>query len=253
MGPNRGGRSRSRARSAPDVRLERGRAGGRQHGKLRAAATYPSSLVVLLQRGRPRCVNCQGPRRRRQRHRGNAHLARRPRRGLRGSPACCLRALPARKPDSWRPSMSDTGDPYHLQRFVAAQADHYREALSEIRDGRKRSHWMWYVFPQYAGLGSSPTSRHYAIKSLREAEAYLRHPLLGARLLESCEAVLAIDGRSAFDVFGSPDDLKLHSSATLFAHVSPPDSVFERILDRYFDGKPDEKTLALLSITRDDM
>ena len=149
--------------------------------------------------------------------------------------------------------MSDTGDPHHLHRFVEAQADHYREALSELRGGRKRSHWMWFVFPQYAGLGSSPTSRHYAIKSLREAEAYLRHRVLGPRLLESCEAVLAINGHSAVDVFGSPDDLKLHSCATLFARISPPDSVFERILHKYFDARPDEKTLALLSITRNDV
>ena len=149
--------------------------------------------------------------------------------------------------------MSTASDPHDLIRFVEAQADNYREALSEIRAGRKRSHWMWYVFPQYAGLGSSPTSRHYAIKSRREAEAYLRHSLLGPRLLESAEAALAIEGRSAFEVFGSPDDLKLRSCATLFAHISPPDSVFERILDKYFDGKPDEKTLALLSVTRDDV
>src|ERR1041385_3122236 len=103
--------------------------------------------------------------------------------------------------------------------------------MSEIRGGRKRSHWMWYVFPQFDGLGFSPTSKHYAIRSVDEAEAYLRHPILGPRLVESCEAVLAVEGRSALDIFGSPDDLKLRSCATLFAAVASGQSVFKRILD----------------------
>jgi uncharacterized protein (DUF1810 family) len=137
-------------------------------------------------------------------------------------------------------------DPYELARFVQAQEHSYGQALAEIRSGRKRSHWMWYVFPQVDGLGASPTSRHYAIKSVAEAEAYLRHPVLGPRLLESAEAALGIEGRSAFDVFGSPDDLKLRSCATLFASVSPAGSVFEQVLDRYFGGTPDEVTLRLL-------
>jgi uncharacterized protein (DUF1810 family) len=140
--------------------------------------------------------------------------------------------------------MSD--DPYDLARFVSAQAYNYEQALSEIRNGRKRSHWMWYVFPQLHGLGSSPTSRRYAIKSAAEAEAYLRHPVLGPRLVECCEAAAGIEGRSALDVFGAPDDMKLRSCATLFATVSAPGSVFERVLDRYFGGERDARTLRLL-------
>ncbi len=140
--------------------------------------------------------------------------------------------------------MSD--HPYDLARFVSAQAYNYEQALSEIRNGRKRSHWMWYVFPQLHGLGSSPTSRRYAIKSAAEAEAYLRHPVLGPRLVECCEAAVGIEGRSALDVFGAPDDMKLRSCATLFATVSAPGSVFERVLDRYFGGERDARTLRLL-------
>src|SRR4249919_1372030 len=108
-------------------------------------------------------------------------------------------------------------DPYDLARFVRAQELDYEQAMSEIRGGRKRSHWMWYVFPQFDGLGFSATSRLYSIKSLAEADAYLRHPVLGPRLLESCQTALAVEGRSALDVFGSPDDMKLRSCATLFA------------------------------------
>ncbi|MFA5910028.1 MAG: DUF1810 domain-containing protein [Vicinamibacterales bacterium] len=136
-------------------------------------------------------------------------------------------------------------DPHFLSRFVQAQADDYAQALSEIRSGRKRSHWMWYIFPQYDGLGSSATARHYAIKSLAEAEAYLRHPVLGPRLLECAEAALAVEGRSAAEMFGFPDDIKLRSCATLFALVSPSGSVFERLLDTYFDGERDDKTVRL--------
>jgi uncharacterized protein (DUF1810 family) len=141
---------------------------------------------------------------------------------------------------------TDTGDPYDLARFVRAQEYNYQEALSEIRNGRKRSHWMWYVFPQFHGLGSSPTTRRFAIKSIEEAEAYLRHPLLGPRLLECCEAAVSVEGSSALDVFGSPDDMKLRSCATLFSRVSPGGSVFERLLDRYFGGERDDKTLRLI-------
>jgi uncharacterized protein (DUF1810 family) len=137
-------------------------------------------------------------------------------------------------------------DPFDLNRFVAAQADDYDRALSEIRAGRKRSHWMWYVFPQLDGLGSSPTARFYAIKNRDEARAYLDHPVLGPRLRECAEAAVAVEGKTATEVFGSPDDLKLRSSATLFAAVSPPGSVFERVLARYYDGQPDERTLQLL-------
>ena len=143
--------------------------------------------------------------------------------------------------------MSDTADPYDLARFVRAQETDYEQALSEIRSGRKRSHWMWYIFPQLDGLGLSATSRRYAIRSVDEAEAYLRHPILGPRLVEIAEAAAAIEGRTAFEVFGAPDDLKLRSSATLFANVSRPGSVFERLLVRYFGGEPDPETLRLLA------
>jgi uncharacterized protein (DUF1810 family) len=135
---------------------------------------------------------------------------------------------------------------HDLARFVAAQRGGYEDALAEILSGRKRSHWMWYVFPQFAGLGVSATSRHYAIASLTEAEAYLRHELLGPRLVACAEAALAVEGRSAREIFGSPDDLKLRSSATLFAQVSPQGSVFHRLLDKYFGGEPDEATLRLV-------
>ena len=141
--------------------------------------------------------------------------------------------------------MSDD-DPYQLSRFVAAQREIYDVALSEIRGGRKRSHWMWFIFPQIDGLGSSPTARRYAIRSKAEAAAYLRHPLLGPRLTECAQSALSISGRSARDVFGSPDDVKLRSSATLFAAVAPPGSVFERLLEHYFNGQPDPRTLDLV-------
>lgn len=141
-------------------------------------------------------------------------------------------------------------DRHDLDRFVQAQAPVYDSALAEIRSGRKRSHWMWYVFPQCAGLGFSATSHRYAIGSIAEAEAYLRHPVLGPRLVECCDAAVAIEGRSAAEVFGSPDDLKLRSCATLFAAVSPPGSVFERVLVRFFNGEPDEATLRLMGLTR---
>jgi len=140
-------------------------------------------------------------------------------------------------------------DPYGLTRFVQAQERDYEQALSEIRSGQKRSHWMWYIFPQFDGLGFSSTSRRYAIKSVAEAEAYLRHAVLGPRLLESAEAAMGVEGRSALQVFGSPDDMKLRSCATLFACVSPAGSVFEQLLDKYFGGERDEKTLRLLGRT----
>lgn len=144
--------------------------------------------------------------------------------------------------------MTDEGrrDPHDLGRFVEAQGGDYERALAEIRRGRKRSHWMWYIFPQYAGLGFSSMSQRYAIKSVAEAEAYLRHPVLGPRLIECAEAVVAVEGKSASEIFGDPDDLKLRSSATLFAHVSPAGSVFERLLRKYFPGGPDDATLRLI-------
>ena len=132
---------------------------------------------------------------------------------------------------------ASTPDPYDLNRFLQAQKNDYQRALSEIRNGRKRSHWMWYIFPQYDGLGFSSTSKRYAIKSVAEAEAYLRHSVLGPRLVECAEAVLGVEGRSASEVFGSPDDLKLRSCATLFAAVSPAGSVFERVLEKFASSK----------------
>jgi uncharacterized protein (DUF1810 family) len=143
-----------------------------------------------------------------------------------------------------------TNDPHNLNRFVQAQEHDYDQALSEIRAGRKRSHWMWYVFPQFTGLGSSPTSMHYAIKSVQEAAAYLAHPVLGPRLLECAEVVLQIEGRSALEIFGSPDDMKLRSSVTLFQSVSPEGSVFHRIIDKYFAGEKDVRTIELMSRAR---
>ena len=134
-----------------------------------------------------------------------------------------------------------------LDRFVEAQEGDYDRALIEIRSGRKRTHWMWYIFPQIEGLGSSPMAKRYAIKNRREAEAFLAHPILGPRLREIAEAALTIESASASDVFGYPDDLKLRSCATLFAAVSAPRSVFERLLEKYFGGEPDTATLTRLS------
>jgi uncharacterized protein (DUF1810 family) len=139
-----------------------------------------------------------------------------------------------------------SSDPHDLNRFVRAQESDYARALEEIQWGQKRSHWMWYIFPQFDGLGQSSTSKKYSIKSVAEAKAYLAHPVLGPRLIECCEAALKIDGRSAHTIFGSPDDLKLKSCATLFAQVSPRGSVFDRLLDKYFEGDRDQQTLLLI-------
>lgn len=143
-------------------------------------------------------------------------------------------------------------DPHDLSRFVQAQEVNYAQALAELYGGRKRSHWMWYVFPQFVGLGHSSTSKRYSIKSVAEAEAYLRHPTLGARLAECCEALLKVERRSAHEIFGSPDDMKLRSCATLFASVSAPGSVFERLLDKYFDGRRDDQTIRLMDAAREE-
>jgi len=143
----------------------------------------------------------------------------------------------------------DVRDPHNLKRFVEAQEGDFKQALAEIRRGRKRSHWMWYIFPQIEGLGFSATSVLYSIKSMAEAEAYLNHPTLGPRLVECAEGVLGIEGRSAHEIFGSPDDLKLRSCATLFACVSPPGSPFHRLLEKYFHGAQDARTLELLGRT----
>lgn len=140
-------------------------------------------------------------------------------------------------------------DPYDLKRFTAAQEGIYGGVLAELRSGRKRSHWMWFIFPQIDGLGHSPTAMYYAIKGIAEARAYLDHPLLGARIEECAEAVLAVEGRSASAIFGYPDDMKLKSSMTLFAAVAEdPGSVFNRVLDKYYGGGKDSATLRILGI-----
>ncbi|MEO0973849.1 MAG: DUF1810 domain-containing protein [Pseudomonadota bacterium] len=136
---------------------------------------------------------------------------------------------------------------YDLQRFVDAQQHSYADALAEVRRGRKRSHWMWYVFPQLKGLGRSSTAERYAIADLGEAGAYLAHPLLGPRLTEISQAACDVPHHRAIDIFGSPDDLKLRSSATLFRAVDGADPVFQALLDRFYDGSPDPRTLELLA------
>ena len=134
-----------------------------------------------------------------------------------------------------------------LERFVTAQQGAYHRALAEVTAGEKVSHWMWFIFPQLRGLGQSPTARHYGIADRAEAEAYLRHPVLGPRLAEISAAAIAVPNRTANAIFGWPDDLKLRSCATLFAVVAP-DTVYTRVLDRFFDGAPDERTLELLGL-----
>ncbi|WP_299984272.1 DUF1810 domain-containing protein [uncultured Pontibacter sp.] len=133
-----------------------------------------------------------------------------------------------------------------LARFLDAQASSYEQALTEIKNGRKRSHWMWFIFPQLQGLGYSETARYYAIKDQEEAQLYLQHPVLGQRLVEISKAMFALEGKTANQVLGSPDDLKLRSSMTLFAAVPGADPVFKAVLDKYYSGKEDEKTLQLL-------
>ena len=137
-------------------------------------------------------------------------------------------------------------DRFDLARFLAAQDEVYPRALGEIRAGRKQSHWMWFVFPQPIGLGTSATARHYAIRSVAEAHAYLAHPTLGHRLRECTETLLRVRGRSASEIFGCPDDVKLRSSMTLFASVAEEGSVFEQVLEHHFGGKPDPLTLKFI-------
>lgn len=136
---------------------------------------------------------------------------------------------------------------YNLERFVDAQNGVYEQALSELKAGRKTSHWMWFIFPQIAGLGTSAMAEKYAIRSAGEAAAYLADPTLSRRLLRCVEALLSIDGRSAHDILGSPDDLKLRSSMTLFAAISDHGSPFHRAIDRFYQGKFDERTIEILS------
>ena len=133
-----------------------------------------------------------------------------------------------------------------LQRFLDAQKGDYENALEEVKNGQKRSHWMWYIFPQIHGLGFSETSRFYAIKNLDEGEAYLKHPVLGKRLIEISTALLDLDTDDAHSIFGSPDDLKLKSSMTLFSQLPDADAVFQSVLQKYFNGEKDKKTLSII-------
>jgi uncharacterized protein (DUF1810 family) len=133
-----------------------------------------------------------------------------------------------------------------LDRFVSAQEGVHDTAVAELRAGRKRTHWMWFVFPQLAGLGSSPTAQRYALSGLDEAREYLAHPVLGPRLHEAAEAVLSVEGRNAGEILGYPDDLKLRSSMTLFGAAAPEDGVFNKVLVKFYDS-PDPRTLELLN------
>jgi uncharacterized protein (DUF1810 family) len=137
-------------------------------------------------------------------------------------------------------------DSHNLQRFVEAQEPQYARVVEELSSGRKRSHWMWYIFPQLEGLGFSMTARRYGISGLDEAKAYLAHPVLGPRLRECTELVLGIEGRSANQILGHPDDLKFRSSMTLFSRASAGETLFDKAIDKYFAGDPDAKTLQLL-------
>jgi uncharacterized protein (DUF1810 family) len=136
--------------------------------------------------------------------------------------------------------------PFDLQRFVDAQEPVYGAVTAELRSGCKLTHWMWFVFPQHRSLGRSGTALRYGLESPAEARAYWQHPLLGARLRACCELLLAVEGGSAHAIFGSPDDLKLRSSMTLFAAAVPDEPLFGQVLARYYDGRPDERTLELL-------
>jgi uncharacterized protein (DUF1810 family) len=145
--------------------------------------------------------------------------------------------------------MADVDDRYDLRRFVEAQAEVYEQVCAELRAGRKRSHWMWFVFPQIRGLGSSEMAVRYAISSLEEAKAYLAHAVLGPRLRECAEIVVGVDGRTVEEIFGYPDDLKFHSSMTLFAKAEESGGVFREALEKYFGGAMDGGTLERLHAT----
>lgn len=139
-----------------------------------------------------------------------------------------------------------TDDPFDLNRFIEVQKTTYDTALAELRAGQKRSHWMWFIFPQIDGLAFSATSKLYAIKSIEEANAYLAHPILGPRLLACAQAILAVEDRSALAILGTPDDQKLKSCATLFASATPSDPVFEQILEKFYNGERDPRTISML-------
>ena len=149
--------------------------------------------------------------------------------------------------------MSESNDRFNLLRFLEAQSgslpagSSYQQALAELKNGRKISHWMWYIFPQIVGLGSTNYALTYAIESLDEAEGYLSHPILGRRLIECSEAVLAVGGKSADEILGDIDSMKLRSSMTLFELVSEPESVFASVLDKYYGGERDVRTLQILN------
>ncbi|MEP5765539.1 MAG: DUF1810 domain-containing protein [Halieaceae bacterium] len=143
-------------------------------------------------------------------------------------------------------SIQDHSSVFDLDRFLWAQEPIYATALAELRQGNKQSHWMWFIFPQLAGLGHSSTARLYAIACMEEAAEYLAHPVLGQRLIECAEAVLSVDGKSIHDILHSPDDLKFKSSMTLFSRAGGASRVFEQALEKYCAGESDELTLALL-------
>lgn len=139
-----------------------------------------------------------------------------------------------------------TNENTDLKRFIKAQEADYQTALLEVKDGRKRSHWIWYIFPQIQGLGFSETSTYYAIKDIREAEDFLKHPVLGSNLIRICNELLQLKFNDALRIFGSPDHLKLKSSMTLFSALQNTDPVFQLVLEKFFNGTKDDKTLQLL-------
>lgn len=135
---------------------------------------------------------------------------------------------------------------YNLHRFIEAQTGTYERVLAELAAGRKRSHWIWFIFPQLAGLGSSETAEKYAIRSADEAAAYLSDSILGSRLVRCVDVMLSVRDRTAHDILGSPDDMKFHSSMTLFAAISDHGSIFHQAIDRFYDGKFDQRSIELL-------
>ena len=137
-------------------------------------------------------------------------------------------------------------DPFYLDRFLQAQKNIYPQVIQELRSGTKTGHWMWFIFPQFIGLGQTPLSRTYAIKTLDEARAYVQHSVLGQRLQECTELVIAVDGKSAHTIFDHPDDLKFRSSMTLFLRAAPEIDLFQRAINKYYDGEQDAQTLELL-------
>ncbi len=134
-----------------------------------------------------------------------------------------------------------------LLRFLTAQENTYPKVINELQNGKKTTHWMWFIFPQIQGLGQSQTAKYYSIKNIKEAHEYLAHPILGARLMECVQAILNVNDKTANDIFGSPDDMKLRSSMTLFDYVKPEETLFKKVLQKYFAGKLDHRTLSILN------